>query len=89
MEITINWSSLLQVFLASICFTVVIVAAFAIGVRLLTNAQNAVPGARKGKTKDIQKEVVFRVLSYMSFSVCFAAVLYGIYWIVPFFHLKK
>jgi hypothetical protein len=83
MEISIKWDSLIQVFVASLSFTVLIVAAFAIGVRLLTNAQNAVPGARKGKTKDIQKEVVNRVFSYMAFSVCIAALLFGIYLVDP------
>ncbi|MEY4348896.1 MAG: hypothetical protein RL719_193 [Actinomycetota bacterium] len=83
MEISIKWDSLIQVFVASLSFTVLIVAAFAVGVRLLTNAQNAVPGARKGKTKDIQKEVVNRVFSYMAFSVCIAALLFGIYLVDP------
>lgn len=83
MEISIKWDSLIQVFVASLSFTVLIVAAFAIGVRLLTNAQNAVPGARKGKSKDIQKEVVNRIFSYLAFSVCIAALLFGIYLVDP------
>lgn len=83
MMIEIKWDSLLQVFLASLIFTVLIVSAFSIGVRLLTNAQNAVPGARKGKTKDIQKEVINRIFSYMAFSICVAALLFGIYLVDP------
>ena len=89
MNITINWDSLLQVFVAAVGFSTAIVGAFAIGVRLLTNAQHAVPGARKGKSKDIQREVIFRVLSYGAFSICVSALLYGIYLIVPYFHLDK
>lgn len=89
MNVTINWDSLLQVFVAAVGFSVLIVGAFAIGVRLLTNAQHAVPGARKGKSKDIQREVVYRVLSYVAFSVTASALLYGIYLIVPYFHLGE
>ena len=89
MNITINWESLAQVFFAAVGFSTGIVGSFAIGVRLLTNAQHAVPGARKGKSKDVQREVVYRVLSYAAFSVCISALLYGIYLIVPYFHLDK
>ena len=89
MEITIKWDALIQVFIAAVGFTVLIVGAFAVGIRLLTNAQHAVPGARKGKSKDVQREVVYRVLSYAAFSVTACALLYGIYLIVPYFHLGE
>jgi hypothetical protein len=67
MEIVIDWQKFGTVFGLALVSAIIIVAAFAIGVRLLTNAQNAVPGARKGKSKDIQREVVYRVLSYVAF----------------------
>ena len=82
-DIVIDWNALGHVFLAALGFAVVTVAAFALGARLLTNAQNAVPGATKGKTRDVQREVVNRILSYVAFAICSSAVLYGVYLIVP------
>jgi uncharacterized membrane protein SpoIIM required for sporulation len=89
MEIIIDWQKFGTVFGLALVSATLIVSAFAIGVRLLTNAQHAVPGARKGKSKDIQREVVYRVLSYVAFAVCVAALLYGLYDIIPYFDPPK
>ena len=57
----------------SILVAVVVSALFALGVRLITNAQHAVPGARKGKAADIRKEIINRVFAYISFTLSAAA----------------
>lgn len=70
---TIKWKELLLVSSASILVAVVVSALFAVGVRLLTNAQHAVPGARKGKSADVRKEIINRVFAYLSFTLSAAA----------------
>ena len=70
---TIKWKELLLVSSASILVAVVVSALFALGVRLLTNAQHAVPGARKGKSEDVRKEILNRVFAYISFTLSAAA----------------
>lgn len=69
----IKWKELLLVSSASILVAVVVSALFAFGVRLLTNAQHAVPGARKGKSEDARKEILNRVFAYISFTLSAAA----------------
>jgi predicted PurR-regulated permease PerM len=69
----IKWKELLLVSSASILVAVVVSALFAFGVRLLTNAQHAVPGARKGKSEDVRKEILNRVFAYISFTLSAAA----------------
>lgn len=66
---TIKWKELLLVSSASVIVAVLVSALFAFGVRLLTNAQHAVPGARKGKATDINKEIINRVFAYISFTL--------------------
>ena len=66
---TIKWKELLLVSSVSVIAAVLVSALFAFGVRLLTNAQDAVPGARKGKATDINKEIINRVFAYISFTL--------------------
>lgn len=82
----IDWNSFLIVAAASLAFTLVIVATFSLGVRLLTNAQHMVADAKKGKKKAIQSEALNRMVSYMLFASCAAALIYGIYLVIPGFH---
>lgn len=82
----IDWGSFLLVSIASLSFTLVIVATFSLGVRLLTNAQNLVPQAKKGKKNAVQSEALNRIAAYMLFAICFSALLYGIYLVIPGFH---
>jgi predicted PurR-regulated permease PerM len=70
---TIKWRELFLVSSTSILVAVVVSALFALGVRLITNAQHAVPGARKGKAADIRKEIINRVFAYISFTLSAAA----------------
>ncbi len=84
MLININWDSFLQVLAASLGFTTLIVACFSVGVRLLTDAQNASGKARKGNSKALQKESLSLVGAYLAFAVCLSALAYGIYLVIPF-----
>ena len=70
---TIKWRELFLVSSASVLVAVLVSALFALGVRLITNAQHAVPGARKGKAADIRKEIINRVFAYISFTLSAAA----------------
>jgi hypothetical protein len=69
----IKWKELFLVTSVSIAVAVIVSALFAIGVRLLTNAQHAVPGARKGKAADVRKEIINRVFAYISFALSASA----------------
>ena len=70
---TIKWRKLFLVTSASVLVAVLVSALFALGVRLITNAQHAVPGARKGKAADIRKEIINRVFAYISFTLSASA----------------
>lgn len=89
MEFTINWGGLGQVVLASLVFTVVIVAAFSTGIRLLMNAQHLMANNKRQKVQKLRREIALRSVAYLSFTLCAAAILYAIYLIVPYFHLDK
>jgi hypothetical protein len=83
----INWGNFLLVAMASIGFTVVVVSLFSLAMRLLTNARHALPAARKGKASAIRSEALNRLTSYALFIICAFALIYGIYLIVPYFHV--
>ncbi len=85
----IEWNSLILVAIVSIVGSTVLVASFSLGMRLLTNARHLVPGAKKGKTKAIRAEVLNRSGAYIMFTICASALIYGIYLIIPYFHLDK
>ena len=85
----IDWNSFGLVFAASIGFSTVIVATFAFGVRLYTNALSFVSAAKKGNRNAAVSEVLNRAVAYSMFAMASGALLYGIYLIVPIFHLDK
>lgn len=85
----IDWNAFFLVFAASIGFSVVIVATFAFGVRLYTNAQSFVGAAKKGSQQAAVSEALNRALAYAMFAIASSALLYGIYLIVPSFHISK
>ncbi|MFM2411998.1 MAG: hypothetical protein RLZZ587_331 [Actinomycetota bacterium] len=85
----IDWNSFGLVFAASIGFSTVIVATFAFGVRLYTNALSYVSAAKKGNRSAAVSEVLNRAVAYSMFAIASGALLYGIYLIVPIFHLDK
>lgn len=90
---TIAWDAFLSVVIASIVGTAVIVSLFSLGVRFLTDAQMFVAASSGKKAKRSSraesKEVVFRALAYVCFTLAALGALYEIYLIVPFFHLAK
>ncbi len=86
---TIDWNAFLLVFGASIGFSTVIVATFSFGVRLYTNAQSFVSAAKKGNQSAAVSEALNRAVAYAMFAIASGALLYGIYLIVPIFHLDK
>lgn len=84
----INWNSLLLVAAVAIGATVAVVAVFSLGMRFLTDARHI---RSEGKKKDVAKpgEIIFRTAAYAMFTLCSMALIYGIYLIVPYFHLAK
>lgn len=84
----INWSSLILVASVAIGASVGLVTVFSLGMRLLTNARNIQDHTKK-KQGVQTAEVVNRIGAYLMFTICVSAVLYGIYLIVPYFHLDK
>ena len=84
----INWSSLILVASVAIGASVGLVTVFSLGMRLMTNARNIQENTKK-KEGVKPAEVVNRVAAYLMFTICATAVLYGIYLIVPYFHLAK
>ncbi|MGW9412681.1 hypothetical protein [Arthrobacter cupressi] len=70
-----KWLELLQVAGATLVSAVVLVVLYSLGVRLTAVAADA--GNRA--------PVVLRSLAYLCFAACGAAVLFGIYLIVPYF----
>ncbi|MEY3889494.1 MAG: hypothetical protein RLZZ90_445 [Actinomycetota bacterium] len=83
----INWQSFLLVALASIGFTTLVVSLFSFGMRLLTNSKHALLSAKKGKASAIRSEALNRFGAYGLFALCAFALIYGIYLIVPYFHI--
>ena len=84
----INWSSLILVAAVAIGASVGLVTVFSLGMRLLTNARNIQEHTKKKQAAQ-PGEVLNRVAAYLMFTICASAVLYGIYLIVPYFHLSK
>lgn len=85
----IDWNSFFLVFAASLGFSVVIVLTFALGVRLYTNAEVQRRQSKKGDQAAAVAELWNRTVSYALFALSSSALLYGIYLIVPYFHLDK
>lgn len=86
---SINWSNLFIVAATAVGSALLIVALFSVGVRLLTDARLAEAKAKKGDNAAARVEAISRTFSYIAFSLCGSALLYGIYLIVPAFHLAK
>lgn len=88
----INWFNLGLVATAAIGASVFLAAVFALGVRWLFTSRHLsylkktseLISVRQGKQSKI---VVFRIGAYVMFTICAASVLYGIYLIVPYFHM--
>lgn len=70
-----KWLELLQVAGATLVSAVVLVVLYSMGVRLTAIAADA----------EQKSPVVVRSLAFLCFAACGAAVLFGIYLIVPYF----
>ena len=86
---TIKWDNLFLVAGTSIGAALLVVALFAVGVRLLTDARLAEAKAKKGDNAAARVEAISSTFSYIAFSLCGSALIYGICLIVPAFHLSK
>ena len=75
----IDWSALGQVALASLIFGVGLVVLFAIGITAWSRRAIAVE-AKKGNAP------VDTAVASLCFAACVAAILYGLYLIIPQFH---
>ncbi|AUI52408.1 hypothetical protein [Arthrobacter crystallopoietes] len=73
---SIDWFAFVIVAVATLVASMVVVGSYGLGVRLLAVATDAVPA----------RQAAVRLGAYACFAVCVAAVLYGIYLIVPAFH---
>ena len=83
---SIAWDAFWTVVLVAVLGTSLLVSLYALGVRFYTDAENLAPAAAKGDAVAIRKESLFRSVSYIFFTVCALAVLYGVYLIIPAFH---
>ena len=72
----IDWLAFVVVAIATLVSALIVVGSYGLGVRLLAVAADAA-GARQR---------VVRSSAYACFGVCAAAVLFGIYLIIPAFH---
>jgi hypothetical protein len=73
---SIDWFAFVIVAFATLLASMVVVGFYGLGVRLLAVATEAAP----------TRQSAVRLGAYACFAVCVAAVLYGIYLIVPAFH---
>ena len=83
----INWGSFLLVAVASIAFTTIVVSLFSLGMRLFVNSRHALPAAKKGRVSAVRHYSINRLGAYALFTVCAFALIYGLYLIVPYFHI--
>lgn len=74
----IDWNKFVQVAIAAVGFTTVIVAVFSLGLRLLTNAQLVAGAAKKGDAKAARVEFFNRIAAYSLFAVSSLALIFGL-----------
>lgn len=82
--VEIKWNDLIMVAGAAIGVSALMVSLFAIGVRLLTNAEHAVAGKGKSKNNSVSKEIAFRISALVSFVLASGILIYGLYIMVTF-----
>jgi hypothetical protein len=71
----VDWGSFVLVFVTAMAASVFVVATYAFGLRLLGTGDSAA-----------ERPPAATAVAYLCFAVGVAAVLYGIYLIIPFFH---
>ncbi|TDU88993.1 hypothetical protein EV138_2546 [Kribbella voronezhensis] len=75
----IDWTALAQVALASLLFGVGLVVLFALGITAWSRRATATDSGKPASPVDT-------AVASFSFAACIAAVLYGLYLIIPQFH---
>ena len=84
---TIDWGAFAIVAVTSLVATAVIVSLYSLGVRLLSVGRNTTAAAEEVDTEGgVDRPLIATVGAVTCFVLCAAAVLFGIYLIVPFFH---
>lgn len=83
--IEIKWNDLILVAATAIGAAAIVVTFFAIGIRLLANAQHlAIAGKSKKKKDNFAAQVAYRLSAALSFLVSSSVMLVGLYIIVTF-----
>ncbi|GAA4663548.1 hypothetical protein [Frondihabitans cladoniiphilus] len=82
----VNWSSIAEVCIVTLVATVVIVTVFSVGLRLLSIGSPDDGGETATAGTLSSRPVGATLLGYLCVGVGGAAVLYGIYLVVPLFH---
>jgi hypothetical protein len=80
--IEIHWSGLVHVAEISLAFGVGIVAVFTLGVLGLSRAE----AARSGRSGSVGRRATGLATAAVAFAGCAAALLYGLYLLIPQFH---
>jgi hypothetical protein len=88
MNITIDWNSLILVAATAIGASALLVTLVSVGIRLFTNAQNAVVKAKgKKKSNAASKEIAYQLAALLFGAAAAAILYYGLYIIVNFIKL--
>lgn len=85
----IDWNKFEQVAIGAIGFTTFLVVVYSFGVRLLTNAQNLEPAAKKGEAKAARGELLNRIGSYALFALSAAVLAYAVFVMFETMYTKK
>ena len=85
----IDWNKFEQVAIGAIGFTTFLVVVYSFGVRLLTNAQNLEPAAKKGDARAARAELANRIGSYALFALSAAVLAYAVFVMFETMYTKK
>lgn len=85
----IDWNKFEQVAIGAIGFTTFLVVVYSFGVRLLTNAQNLAPAAKKGNAKSARAELLNRIGAYALFALSAAVLAYAVFVMFETMYTKK
>ncbi|AMM21965.1 hypothetical protein AX769_19720 [Frondihabitans sp. PAMC 28766] len=82
----VNWSSIAEVCIVTLVATVGIVVIFSIGLRLLSIGSPDDGGDLAASGAITRRPVAATAVGYLCVAIGGAAVLYGIYLVIPLFH---
>lgn len=81
--IVIDWNHLFLVAMAALIGSSAVVLTFALGIRMIVNADALKPKAAKGDVVALRNEALNRAVAYVMFALSFGAVIYGVLLIIP------